>query len=120
LAVVGTSCGSDDQAGTGGPAESAATAAGSTSSSGTRSGFGDPSLAGLCEDSTVEISVDERAAPTRPAAIERFLQEHAILQETVIQGTDILYEGEVVGQLGLRQSPAGGFYVESAEWCYPE
>lgn len=120
LAMLGISCGSGDQGRTSEPSEAAGTAEGSTSSSDTTSGFGDPALAGLCEDSTVEIAVDEPAAPTRSAAIELFLQDHAILEETVIQGTDIVYDGKVVGQFDLRESPAGGFYVETAEWCYPE
>lgn len=83
-------------------------------------GFDDPELAGLCEEADVTIAADEPAAPDHATAIEEFVRSNAVLADTSIEGTEITYDGEVVGHVRISEGPAGGYYVETAEWCYPE
>lgn len=82
--------------------------------------FEDPELAGLCEAVESARADGEPGSPTTEQAIQLFVTDHSILEQTTIEGFQIKYEGEVVGRISVRTAPAGGYYVASAEWCYPE
>lgn len=84
------------------------------------SSFEDPALAGTCEAVESAIASEEPGAPTAEQAIDFFVADNTILEQTTIEGRQIKYEGEVVGRISVRTAPAGGFYVSSAEWCYPD
>lgn len=81
--------------------------------------FGDAALAGLCENANAAVDADEPGAATQEEAVDLFVQQNGVLSDTTIEGTQIVYEGEEVGSLVISQAPAGGYYVETAEWCYP-
>lgn len=110
-----TACGADDTAETVAPSSPAATTSPSDATS-----FGDPALAGLCEDATLEIAADEPGSATPEEAIDGFVTTNSVLEPTTISGYEIRFGGEVVGQITVSEAPAGGYYVESAEWCHPD
>jgi hypothetical protein len=82
--------------------------------------FGDPELAGYCEAASATLAADEPAAPDPATAIEEFVRANSVLADTSIEGAEILYDGDVVGHVRISEVSAGGYYVETAEWCYPE
>jgi hypothetical protein len=82
--------------------------------------FGDPELAGYCEAASATLAEDEPAAQDPATAIEEFVRANSVLADTSIEGTEILYDGAVVGHVRISEVSAGGYYVETAEWCYPE
>ena len=113
VALTGPACASQGATGSDGPT-------GASSPIATNAGFGNPERAGLCEDANVDVAADDPAAPNREAAVDEFRQLYPVLDETTIEGTEIRYGGEVIGQLNISEAPGGGYYVDRAEWCYPE
>ncbi len=81
--------------------------------------FDDPDMAGLCEDVDSDVADETTGPPTPEDAIEAFLRENAILYDTTIIGTTITHRGKAVGEFHLTDSPAGGYHVTRASWCYP-
>lgn len=44
--------------------------------------------------------------------------EIGLISEATFEGQQIVYNGEVGGQVSTGPMPAGGYVVTSAEWCY--
>lgn len=82
--------------------------------------FDDPDLAGLCEEVDNDFADDASGAPTPEHAIMAFIGENSILQDTTIIGTTITHRGRTVGRINLTGSPANGYHVTRANWCYPD
>lgn len=79
------------------------------------------SLAGRCPMMYLDIAEDEPGLDTAEEAIEEFVAyERGLLAEATFEGQEIIYEGEVVGEVSVDPMPAGGYRVTSAEWCYPD
>lgn len=81
--------------------------------------FTDPQLAGLCEDVETDTAEDHPGAETREDAIEAFLEQSSVLADTSIVGSIILHRSKPVGSIDVVETPAGGYHVTRAEWCYP-
>jgi hypothetical protein len=74
---------------------------------------------GLCEDVDNDLADETAGAPTPEGAIEAFIRENSILQDTTIIGTTIAHRGQTVGEICLTGSAANGYHVTRANWCYP-
>ncbi|MEX1163943.1 MAG: hypothetical protein WEB03_10205 [Nitriliruptor sp.] len=79
----------------------------------------DPELAGLCEDVDNAIAEGSAGSSTPEDAPKAFLDQIPILRDTTIAGTTITHRGKVVGEIQLIESPAGGYLITRASWCYP-
>lgn len=73
-----------------------------------------------CVEYDVQFDEEPLGEGTVDEAIEEFAAHDDFLADVTFDGGQIIYQGEVVGQVVVSSTSEGGYIVTRAQWCIPD